>query len=216
MAKIASSLKNMVIVLFVIAFVSGLLLAYVQKITLDPIAKVKQQKQIDAIAVVVPAFDNNPLETAQEVMIPEYQGEKMMVYTAINQGDTVGYAILSSTNSGFGGKVEVMIGFKPDGTIYNTAVTAHQETPGLGDKMTADKFRSQFIGFNCDTQKARVKKDGGDVDALTAATISSRAFCSTVNKAFKLFCNLTSKKAKTDVDAKTFATKTEANMNMNK
>lgn len=213
MAKIASSLKNMVIVLFVIAFVSGLSLAYVQKITLDPIAKAKQQKQIDAIAVVVPAFDNNPLETAQEVVSPRYQGEKMMVYTALNQGDTVGYAILSSTNSGFGGNVEVMVGFKPDGTIYNTAVVAHQETPGLGDKMTADKFRSQFIGFNCETQKARVKKDGGDVDALTAATISSRAFCSTIRHAYKVFCSLTGKKVKSNVDAESSATQTVTEVN---
>ena len=117
MEKIASSLKNMIVVLFVITFVSGLSLAYVKQITLDPIAKAQEQKQIDAIAIVLPAFDNNPLETAQEIVSPQYKGEKMMVYTAINKGDTVGYAILSSTNSGFGGKVEVMVGFNPDGTI---------------------------------------------------------------------------------------------------
>ncbi len=208
MEKIASSLKNMIIVLFVITFVSGLSLAYVKQITLDPIAKAQEQKQIDAIAIVLPAFDNNPLETAQEIVSPQYKGEKMMVYTAINKGDTVGYAILSSTNSGFGGKVEVMVGFNPDGTIYNTAVVSHQETPGLGDKMTSDKFRSQFQGFDCNTKKARVKKDGGDIDALTAATISSRAFCSTVRHAYKVFNSITSKKVNAEVDAETSATQT--------
>ncbi len=207
MAKITSSLKNMVIVLFVIAFVSGISLAYVQKITREPIVKAKQQKQIDAIAIVVPAFDNNPLESAKEVASPEYSGS-MMVYTATKQGDTVGYAILSSTNSGFGGEVQVMVGFNPDGTIYNTAVVSHQETPGLGDKMTSDKFRSQFQGFDCNTKKARVKKDGGDIDALTAATISSRAFCSTVRHAYKVFNSITSKKVNAEVDAETSATQT--------
>ncbi len=211
MEKIASSLKNMIVVLFVITFVSGLSLAYVKQITLDPIAKAKEQKQIDAIAIVLPAFDNNPLETAQEIVSPQYKGEKMMVYTAIKKGDTVGYAILSSTNSGFGGKVEVMVGFNPDGTIYNTAVVSHQETPGLGDKMTGDKFRSQFKGFDCNTKKAIVKKDGGDVDALTAATISSRAFCSTIRHAYKVFCSITGKKA-TDADAQTSATQTVTNV----
>ena len=193
MEKIASSLKNMIVVLFVITFVSGLSLAYVKQITLDPIAKAQEQKQIDAIAIVLPAFDNNPLETAQEIVSPQYKGEKMMVYTAINKGDTVGYAILSSTNSGFGGKVEVMVGFNPDGTIYNTAVVSHQETPGLGTKM-ADWFKSDdenrnIRGKNPAIQNLTVSKDGGDIDAITAATISSRAFLFTIRNAYHAYKN---------------------------
>ncbi|MBQ3677590.1 MAG: RnfABCDGE type electron transport complex subunit G [Bacteroidales bacterium] len=197
-----SSLKNMVISLLVITLVAGLSLGFVQQVTKDPIANSKQQKQIEAISAVVPAFNNNPLETCEKVAVDD---DSLAVYTAQNGDEIVGYAILSSTNSGFGGNVQIMVGFNPDGTIYNTSVVTHQETPGLGDQMTTEKFRSQFIGFDCKTKKARVKKDGGDVDALTAATISSRAFCSAINKAYRAFCVVT--KDESGHDAESGATK---------
>lgn len=202
--KIESSLKNMVISLLVITLVAGLSLGFVQQVTKEPIANSKQQKQIEAISAVVPEFNNNPLEQPlpQPVFIDEVKECK--VYTAIKDSVVVGYAILA-TSSGFGGDVELMVGFTPDGKIYNTSVVSHQETPGLGDKMTTEKFRSQFIGFDNKTQKARVKKDGGDVDALTAATISSRAFCSAINKAYRAFCVVT--KDESGHDAESGATK---------
>ena len=200
--KIESSLKNMVISLLVITLVAGLSLGFVQQVTKDPIANSKQQKQIEAISAVVPAFNNNPLETCEKVAVDD---DSLAVYTAQNGDEIVGLAILSSTNSGFGGNVQIMVGFNPDGTIYNTSVVTHQETPGLGDQMTTEKFRSQFIGFDCKTKKARVKKDGGDVDALTAATISSRAFCSAINKAYRAFCVVT--KDESGHDAESGATK---------
>ncbi len=196
--KIESSLKNMVIVLCAITFTAGISLAFVQQITLAPITASHQQKQINAISFVVPEFNNNPLETGIKMAV---QNDSLTVYTATKDNDVVGYAILSSTNSGFGGNVQVMVGFTPDGTIYNTSVVAHQETPGLGDKMTTEKFRSQFIGFDCATKKAIVKKDGGDVDALTAATISSRAFCTTVKKAYSAFQQISNQKSSTDAES---------------
>jgi len=202
--KIESSLKNMVISLLVITLVAGLSLGFVQQVTKEPIANSKQQKQIEAISAVVPEFNNNPLEQPlpQPVFIDEVK--ECTVYTATKDSVIVGYAILA-TSSGFGGDVELMVGFTPDGKIYNTSVVSHQETPGLGDKMTTEKFRSQFIGFDNKTQKARVKKDGGDVDALTAATISSRAFCSAINKAYRAFCVVT--KDESGHDAESGATK---------
>jgi len=193
--KLESSLKNMVIVLFVITFVAGISLALVQQITLDPINAAHQQKQIDAISIVVPEFDNNPLDCCSKVAV---DGDSVSIYKATKNNEPVGYAILSSTNSGFGGFVQVMVGLQPDGTIYNTSVVSHQETPGLGDRMTTDKFRNQFQGFDCKKQKAIVKKDGGDVDALTAATISSRAFCSTIRKAYNAYLALNNQSTCTD------------------
>ncbi|MCQ2960258.1 MAG: RnfABCDGE type electron transport complex subunit G [Bacteroidales bacterium] len=198
MAKIESSLKNMVISLLVITFVAGLSLALVQQVTQDPIAKAHEQKQVNAIANVVSEFDNNPLETKTRIAV---DGDSLDVYTATKNKEIVGYAILSYTNSGFGGLVQVMIGFNPDGTIYNTVVVNHQETPGLGDQMTTEKFRSQFKGFDFQKQKATVKKDGGDVDAITAATISSRAFCNTIRKAYCAYNQLTNNTASTDAES---------------
>lgn len=196
--KIESSLKNMVVTLFVITLVAGLSLGFVQQITKEPIANAHLQKQIEAISAVVPEFNNNPLETSEKIAVDE---DSLTIYTAQKDDEIVGYAVLSSTNSGFGGLVQVMIGFNPDGTIYNTSVVSHQETPGLGDQMTTEKFRSQFQGFNCNTQKAIVKKDGGDVDALTAATISSRAFCATIRKAHNAFSQFTNQKCNTDAES---------------
>lgn len=193
--KLESSLKNMVIVLLVITFVAGISLAFVQQITQKPIANAHQQKQIDAISIVVPTFDNNPLENCTKVAV---DGDSVSIYTATKDNQVVGYAVLSTSNAGFGGQIQVMVGLQPNGTIYNTSVVAHQETPGLGDRMTTEKFRSQFKGFDCKTKKAIVKKDGGDVDALTAATISSRAFCGTIRKAYNAYLELTQQESSTD------------------
>jgi len=196
--KIESSLKNMIASLFLITFGAGLSLAFVQHITKEPIAQAHLQKQIDAISAVVPQFNNNPLTDSQTIAVGD---DSLTVYTAKQDDAIVGYAVLSSTNSGFGGLVQVMVGFNPDGTIYNTSVVSHQETPGLGDQMTTEKFRSQFKGFDCKSQKATVKKDGGDVDAITAATISSRAFCKTIRTAYNAYAQITNNTTDTDGDS---------------
>jgi len=80
-----------------------------------------------------------------------------------------------------------MIGFLPDLSIYNTAVLKHMETPGLGDKMDVEKsnFPVQFERMKAESFPLAVKKDGGAVDAITAATISSRAFVDGVNRAYE-------------------------------
>jgi len=77
-----------------------------------------------------------------------------------------------------------MAGFMPDGTIAGISVLDHKETPGLGTKMTEPGFKGQFTGKNPGEFMLKVKKDGGQVDAITAATISSRAFCDAVQRAY--------------------------------
>ena len=109
-------------------------------------------------------------------------------------GDKViGIAVESYTYTGFSGLVKIMVGFLPDGTIYNTSVLEHAETPGLGDKMIKEKsldkatglsWSSQFDGKNPASDNIKVKQDDGEVDAITAATISSRAFCDAVLRAY--------------------------------
>jgi electron transport complex protein RnfG len=85
---------------------------------------------------------------------------------------------------GFGGHIELMAGFLPDGTIYNSLVIQHKETPGLGTRMTEPKFHDQVNGKNPADFQLKVKKDGGQVDAITAATISSRAYCDAIQRAY--------------------------------
>ena len=126
-------------------------------------------------------------------MLPTGEGDSLEVYPAKNGDEIVGYAIRSYTNNGFSGFIGFMVGFTPDGAIYNINVLEHKETPGLGTKMVPDgtpekpEFKDQFKGKNPVEFTLKVRKDGGQVDAITAATISSRAFCDGVQRAYNTF-----------------------------
>ena len=184
MAKLKSSFTNMVLVLTAVSLVASSILAYVYEITKAPIAKAALDKKLNAISEVVPAFDNNP--NADMFKLKTFDNtDSLEVYPAKKDGKTVGYAVKTYTMKGFSGLVELMVGFTADGVIFNTAILAHHETPGLGAKMTTPGFKNQFKGKNPTEFHLQVKKDGGDVDAITAATISSRAFCDAVDRAYK-------------------------------
>lgn len=116
-------------------------------------------------------------------------GDTLRLYPARKGGKLVGTAIETFTNKGFAGHFTLMVGLMPDGTIKSVEVLAHKETPGLGDKMEKSKsnFSVQFEGKNPKTFKMMVKKDGGDVDAITASTITSRAFTDAVNRAYEAY-----------------------------
>ncbi|MBO4558262.1 MAG: RnfABCDGE type electron transport complex subunit G [Bacteroidales bacterium] len=179
-----SSLKNMLLSLGVICLVCAGLLAIVNAATEKKIARVMADKTARAIAQVVPAFDGAPLDTTVVL-----DGREFAVHKAM-EGDSVvvGYAIESST-AGFGGPINLMVGFSADGEIYSTAVISHSETPGLGAKMTDEtsRFRTQFQGMNPAESTLAVTKDGGDVDAITASTITSRAFTAAVQQAYNVY-----------------------------
>jgi electron transport complex protein RnfG len=116
--------------------------------------------------------------------LPTGEGDSLDVYPAKIDDTIIGYAINSYTLKGFSGNVSLMAGFKPDGTIINITVLEQKETPGLGTKMTEPEFKDQFNDKNPAVFQLKVKKDGGSVDAITAATISSRAFCDAVQRAY--------------------------------
>ncbi len=181
-----STLKNMAVTLTVICLVSSAVLGVVYAITEKPIEMAQVAKTNAAIAKVVPAFDNDP---SSEVFNVEVDGKSYKVYPAKKEGKIIGYAIESYTSAGFGGRINLMVGFNNDSTINNTAVISHNETPGLGDKMVEGKsnFSVQFRGKNPAEFRLSVKKDGGDVDAITASTISSRAYCDALTSAWKVF-----------------------------
>jgi len=181
-----STIKNMVLVLTLVCLVSSALLGGAYVLTKDPIEAAQMAKINSSIAGVVPEFDNDP---NGEVFTKEYNGSQYKVYPAKKDGEVVGYAIESFSNAGFGGKVSIMVGFGSEGSIINTVVLSHSETPGLGDKMVAGKsdFSIQFKGKNPADFKLSVKKDGGDVDAITASTISSRAFCGAMTSAYEVY-----------------------------
>jgi electron transport complex protein RnfG len=191
MAKMQSTLKNMVLSLTLISLFASAALGFVYEFTKEPIEISLLNKKLDAIKQVVPEFTNNPNDDM--FTLPTGEGDSLEVYPAKKGEEVVGYAVKSYTNKGYSGYIGFMVGFKPDGTIFNISILEQKETPGLGTKMvpegTPDKpaFKDQFNEKNPATFALKVKKDGGPVDAITAATISSRAFCDGVQRAYNAF-----------------------------
>lgn len=182
--KVESTFLSMTLTLLIVTLVASAALAYVYKVTKGPIEQSLLKKKLDAIGKVVPQFTNNPNEEMYKLKAYD-STDSLEIYPAKKDGKLVGYAVKTFTNKGFGGLVELMVGFTPDFTITNIEVLSNSETPGLGSKMTTPKFKDQFKEKNPKDFKLVVKKDGGDVDAITAATISSRAFCDAVDRAYK-------------------------------
>ncbi len=179
----------MLLTLLVITLISGASLGGMYKLTKAPIEASKQAKQQNAISQVTPEFDNDPAAEAIEATTED--GSVIKLFPAKKSGELVGMAVESVTNKGFGGEVRIMIGFAPDGSIINYQVLEHKETPGLGTKMgewfRTDKGSQSILGKNPGSNNLTVAKDGGEVDAITAATISSRAFLDAVDVAYKAF-----------------------------
>lgn len=169
-----SNLKNMALCLTAVCLICAALLGCVYAITYEPIQAASQKALVASIAQVLP--EGGEISEMQEK-------EGYQYYTQTVDGKPVAYAVKSATN-GFGGALTLMVGVLADGTVYNTSVLSHSETPGLGAKCqdSASAFRKQFQGFPADKSLV-VKKDGGDVDAITASTITSRAFTLAVSNA---------------------------------
>jgi len=172
----------MILALMGVTLIAALSLGSVYNLTKEPIEAAKRAKLEKAIGMVLPAFTS----IEEKEVMPAEGKDPLTFYTAMNDGEVVGTAIRTYTDQGFSGRFVIMVGFLPDGTIHNTAVLEHKETPGLGDKMDIKKadWSAQFRDKNPADYDLKVRKDGGDVDAITAATISSRAFCDAVQRAY--------------------------------
>ena len=178
-----STLINMVAVLFSITLIASAGVGAVNMITEAPIAAAKAAATEAALGVVLPAFDQTEVaeQTIDEMPIK--------VYTATKEGQTVGYAVETMTKSGFNGVVKLMVGFAPTGEVLNVNVIQQSETPGLGTKMAdeGNALISSIQNKNSWEVEFKVKKDGGELDALTAATISSRAYYEAVARAYEAY-----------------------------
>ena len=214
MKKLESSLKNMALALTGFSVLAGGILGWVNGVTAEPIAQANAKILSDAIKVVVPEFDNNPADAVETV---EVEGASYKVYKATKGGEFVGAAVESSA-MGFGGDLKVLVGFDPAGKIVDYSVLAHAETPGLGSK-AGEWFKKgakgDITGMNPGEKELVVSKDGGQVDAITASTITSRAFLVAVNKAFKAFKNQKSEGA-APAEAEVAAETTEKTTNETK
>ena len=203
MKKLESSLMNMVLVLTLVAVIMGGILAYVNHLTEGPIAEQKEKALADGIKAVMACNDLKVAKT-DEVKQNDAKGKEMTftVYQIQDaQGNDLGAAV-ESTTMGFGGNLKVLVGFDPEGKILGYTLLEHAETPGLGAK--ADKWfqkdqKGDIIGKD-PKEPLTVSKDGGQVDAITASTITSRAFLLAINNAYNAYKT-------TPVDGETGATK---------
>ena len=186
MQKLKSTLPNMVIVLGLIAAITSSLLALVYIVTKEPLAKVQETKLNKAISDVVPGLDR-----FEEYKVKSAIGEDSLTfYKAFNKdGEYIGTAVKSYDNNGFNGYIEIIVGFDENGNVIKDVPLKQGETPGLGAKMadTESHFITQWFGKNLSSFTPKVKKDGGDVDAITAATISSRAYCRAMDLAYQTY-----------------------------
>ena len=180
---VQSSFKNMTICLFAICVVCSSLLAGVYALTKEPIDAAAKAKNEAAIMEVLPTS----AVTIEEERTVDFEGATYAYNLAYDeQGHTVGCAI-NVAPVGFGGPIAIKVGFDANGVIWNTKVLSQAETPGLGAKCVEPAFSEQFKGFDPAQKKLAVKKDGGDVDAITASTITSRAYSEGVALAVKVF-----------------------------
>ena len=186
MKKLESSLKNMLLVLTGVTVISVALLAWVNELTKEPIAAANAKTLSDAAKAVVPGFDNDPIA---EKKMQEVNGVEYAVYPATKGGEYIGAAVEASA-MGFGGDLKVLVGFDAQGNIIDYSLLSHAETPGLGSK-AADWFkkgnRGDITGKNPGSAPLTVSKDGGEIDAITASTITSRAFLKAVNTAYAAY-----------------------------
>lgn len=203
MKKLESSLLNMVVVLVSVAVITGGLLAWVNNVTEEPI-RIQDELALSNGIKEVMGVENLKVTSTEDVVNTVNGKEQHFVVhkTEDAEGNFIGAAV-ESMSMGFSGELKVLVGFDAEGKILGYTVLQHSETPGLGAK--ADKWfqkdgKGCIVGRKMDASKPLVvNKDGGDIDAITASTITTRAFLAAVNQSFAAY-------AKQDIDGATGAT----------
>lgn len=175
----------MLLSLTAIALVAAAALAALNGVTKEPIAQAQQAKVTEAISKVLPAFDR----------IEDRNVDGSLCHIGYDAEDNfVGAAIEAGNDKGFGGHLQLMVGFDKEGNVSGYQILETHETPGLGAK--ADQWfqkgnKGDVIGQKPASQELKVRKDGGSVDAISGSTITSRAFLGIVNDAAAVFSNIT-------------------------
>lgn len=168
---------KMVVVLTVISALAALLLAGVYGATKQKIADAERQDFLKGLTTVLPGFDNEPDRETMTV-------DGKTLYIGKKGGQVFGYAVESVTAKGYSGNIKILVGASVDGKVLGVEVISHAETPGLGNKIENKEWRDSFIGMTAES-KIGVKKDGGDIDSFSGATISPRAVCEAVKSALE-------------------------------
>lgn len=176
---VKSNFRNMVLCLTGVCLVCSAILGWTYVSTEEPIRRASEKALVEALSMVMP----EGVEICADGRRSSFEGVEYEYYTASRDSVTAAYAVKSVTG-GFGGPLTVLVGVLPDGRVCGTRVLEHSETPGLGAKCSTEEcFCSQFAGAS---GEIKLRKDGGQIDAITASTITSRAYTLAVSNAVKL------------------------------
>lgn len=173
-----SGMAKLTITLFAICAVCSLILGLVNMITTDPIAAVQKAKNDAAMAEVLSADSYEPVE---------YTGDDATIKSINKAAGDIGYVVEVSPSGSFSGILTIMVGVNADNTVSGVAITKSGETSGLGDNAKKPAFRDQFAGVS---GEVKVAKDGGQIQAITGATITSRAVSAGVTSALAAVATL--------------------------
>lgn len=172
--------------LFIIAVISAFLLSFVNSITKEPIEKAKSAEMMEAIGNIIPGLTSEKILKDTILYFPD-DTFPFKTYIILNPDSSVyAYSILTYTKKGYGGTIKMMVGVNNDFKITGIYPLEFSETPGLGTKMTLNEFKDQFISKSLSNFNFKVKNDGGDIVAITSATITSRAVGDCIEKGLKL------------------------------
>ncbi|PLX86975.1 MAG: hypothetical protein C0618_07785 [Desulfuromonas sp.] len=181
---------RLLITLTLIAAGAGLVLSLVESVTREPIKEQRRLQMLKALSAVLPSFDNSPdtdIVTLQNGVDKKGKPIEVIFYRARKDGELVGSAFSAVAPDGYSGNIRVMIGVRPDETVNAIEILNHAETPGLGDKITFASFKDLFKDKSLENADWRVKKDGGEFDQFSGATISPRAVVGAVKKGLEFF-----------------------------
>jgi electron transport complex protein RnfG len=181
---------RLVLVLTIIAAGAGLVLSMVEAVTREPIAEQRRLETLKALKAVLPPVDNEPdADTATLVVGQDKKGRDIArtFYRGRKDGQLAGVAFRVVAPDGYSGNIAVMVGVRPNGAVAGIEILQHAETPGLGDKIAQPWFKALFAGKTLDNADWRVKKDGGDFEQITGATISPRAVVSAVRQGLEFY-----------------------------
>ncbi|MCI6201338.1 MAG: RnfABCDGE type electron transport complex subunit G [Paraprevotella sp.] len=190
MKKLESTITNMVLVLVGVALITGCILAYVNHITEAPIKEQAVKTLAEGIKSVMGGVELNIAKDYPVKQNIEGKEVVFVVHKVVDKNNAPLGCAVESTTGGFGGDLKVLVGFDTTGNILGYTLLQHAETPGLGAK--ADQWfqkdgKGSIIGKNPASDNLTVKKDGGDIDAITASTITSRAFLLAVTQAYNAY-----------------------------
>lgn len=170
-----------VLILTLTGFFSALLLFGTNRLTEEPIRKAVERVKIEALRQIFPfEFSDGDINRTTD------EDGRTFFEIKDTDGGLRGVAVEVSGNKGYSGEIKVLLAVSAAGQIYDYSVLAHQETPGLGNKIAEPAFRGQFRDKKLEGFNWKVKKDGGDVDGITAATISSRAITEILERGLRI------------------------------